>query len=110
MRKKNLKKYIFFILFLFFTNIHQIVYSQSSDDLYEKIDLLSEVLEKIEKEYVEEINQSETIDAGSSHESELIEALVEFSYQRGVLAGTLYGYFVCFIAGCAGYMVFSVLF
>ena len=54
--------------------------------------------------------ESETIDAGSSHESGLIEALVELSYQRGVLAGTLYGYFVCFIAGCAGYMVFSVLF
>ena len=54
--------------------------------------------------------ESETIEDGSSHESELIEALVEFSYQRGVTAGTLYGYCMCFIAGCAGYMVFSVLF
>ena len=54
--------------------------------------------------------ESETIDAGSSHESELVEALVEFSYQRGVTVGTLYGYCLCFIAGCAGYMVFSVLF
>ena len=53
---------------------------------------------------------SEIIDAENAHESELIESLVKFSYQRGVLAGTLYGYLVCFIAGCAGYLVFSVLF
>ena len=35
--------------------------------------------------------ESETIDAGSSHESELIEALQQFSNQRGGTAGTLYG-------------------
>ena len=54
--------------------------------------------------------ESETINPVTSHESELIEALLEFSYQRGVTAGALYGYCLCFIAGCAGYMVFSVLF
>ena len=32
-------------------------------DIYKKIDLFSEVLEKINKEYVEEVNQSDTMDA-----------------------------------------------
>ena len=37
--------------------------AQNEDKLYEKIDLFSEVLEKIEKEYVEEIDQSEAMDS-----------------------------------------------
>ena len=32
-------------------------------NLYKKIDLFSEVLDKINKEYVEEVNQSESMDA-----------------------------------------------
>jgi carboxyl-terminal processing protease len=35
----------------------------ANEDIYKKIDLFSEVLEKINKEYVEEIDNSETIDA-----------------------------------------------
>ena len=35
----------------------------SKNDLYEKIDLFSEVLENIKKEYVDEINQSEVMDS-----------------------------------------------
>ncbi len=50
---------IFFLNFLFFTN-----YSVSSeDDIYKKIDLFGEVLEKINEEYVDEINQSESMDS-----------------------------------------------
>ena len=35
----------------------------SENDIYKKIDLFGEVLEKINKEYVDEINQSESMDA-----------------------------------------------
>jgi len=38
-------------------------YSQNLDKLYEKIDLFSEVLEKINDEYVDEIDQSEVMDS-----------------------------------------------
>ncbi len=37
--------------------------SANEDDIYKKIDLFSEVLEKINKEYVEDINQSDAMDA-----------------------------------------------
>ena len=50
---------IFFINSLFFPN-----YSNSNEnDIYKKIDLFGEVLEKINKEYVDEINQSESMDS-----------------------------------------------
>ena len=55
---------LFYILFIFFTFFNLKVYSStSSEKLYEKIDLFGEVLEKIKKEYVDEINQSESMDA-----------------------------------------------
>ena len=38
-------------------------FSNNEDDIYLKIDLFGEVLETINKEYVDEINQSKTIDA-----------------------------------------------
>ena len=38
-------------------------FSKNEEDVYQKIDLFSEVLDKINKEYVDEVNQSETIDA-----------------------------------------------
>jgi carboxyl-terminal processing protease len=37
--------------------------SASENDIYKKIDLFGEVLEKINKEYVDEINQSESMDS-----------------------------------------------
>ena len=50
---------IFFLNSLFFTN-----YSISNEtDIYKKIDLFGEVLEKINEEYVDEINQSESMDS-----------------------------------------------
>jgi len=49
---------IFFLKFSIFTSINA-----TENDVYKKIDLFGEVLEKINKEYVDEINQSESMDA-----------------------------------------------
>ena len=38
-------------------------FSKNEEDIYQKIDLFSEVLDKINKEYVDEVNQSEVMDA-----------------------------------------------
>ena len=52
----------FFLLFtLIFFNSIFIKYSHS--DIYDKIDTFSEVLDKINKDYVEEINQNDAMDA-----------------------------------------------
>ena len=39
------------------------LYAENIDKLYEKIDLFSEVLEKIEKEYIDEVDQAEAMDS-----------------------------------------------
>ena len=57
MIKKNLK-----ILFLFCIVFTQEVNS-SENDIYKKIDLFGEVLEKINKEYVDEVDQSKSMDS-----------------------------------------------
>ncbi len=57
MIKKNLTK-----LFLLSIFCIEGVYASESD-IYKKIDLFGEVLEKINKEYVDEINQSESMDS-----------------------------------------------
>ena len=44
-------------------NLPSNVYSQNVDKLYEKIDLFSEVLEKIQDEYVDEIDQADAMDS-----------------------------------------------
>ena len=49
---------IFFTQFLFLKQINS-----AEIDIYKKIDLFGEVLEKINKEYVDEINQSESMDS-----------------------------------------------
>ena len=58
--KFNLKNlFIFcFIVFNFLT-----LSSKSEEDIYKKIDLFSEVLNKINKQYVDDVNQSEMMDA-----------------------------------------------
>ncbi len=55
---------IFFIISIFFLkfSIFNLVVADEND-VYKKIDLFGEVLEKINKEYVDEINQSESMDA-----------------------------------------------
>ena len=56
---KNYLLILFFFNILFFTK-----YTVSAEtDIYKKIDLFGEVLEKINEEYVEEINQSESMDS-----------------------------------------------
>ena len=63
MKRKNYVKYILTITIIILLNISNKVYSQNTDKLYEKIDLFSEVLEKIQNEYVEEINQADAMDS-----------------------------------------------
>ncbi len=53
------KVIIFICLFSCLASTHL----YSSNELYEKIDLFGEVLEKIEKDYVDEVNQSEMMDS-----------------------------------------------
>ena len=55
---KNLLKIIFFLLFSI-----EVLHANTNEDFYKKIDLFGEVLEKIEKEYVDKIDQSEMIDS-----------------------------------------------
>ena len=57
---KNLQLYLIIFLsnFLFTHSL-----SSAEIDIYKKIDLFGEVLEKINKEYVDEINQSESMDS-----------------------------------------------
>ena len=56
---RNYLLILFFFNILFFTK-----YTVSAEtDIYKKIDLFGEVLEKINEEYVEEINQSESMDS-----------------------------------------------
>jgi len=63
MKNKILSKInllLFFVFIIFFKNIS---YAQNINELYEKIDLFSEVLEKIDSEYVDEINQAEVMES-----------------------------------------------
>ena len=58
-----MKKFKLFILIFFtFFSFEKMVIS-AEIDIYKKIDLFGEVLEKINKEYVDEINQSEGMDS-----------------------------------------------
>ena len=54
-----MKKVLTLFLFCFaFQHVNS-----AENDIYKKIDLFGEVLEKINKEYVDEINQSESMDS-----------------------------------------------
>tara|TARA_B100000282_G_C31717603_1_gene484270 strand:+ start:10 stop:1146 length:1137 start_codon:yes stop_codon:yes gene_type:complete len=57
MIKKNFLVILLFFLFTFKS------LNSAENDIYKKIDLFGEVIEKINKEYVEEINQSESMDS-----------------------------------------------
>ena len=59
-----MKKYLYLILttVLFFNNVNS-SFADKKEDIYSKVDLFSEVLDKINKEYVDEVNQSEAMDA-----------------------------------------------
>ena len=51
------------LIFFVFTN----PILSNENDIYKKIDLFSEVLDKINKEYVDEVNQSEAMDLSLIH-------------------------------------------
>ena len=55
---KKIFIFLFFFILLNFNNS----YAKNKDEFYKKIDLFTEVLEKIEKEYVDKINQAEIMD------------------------------------------------
>ena len=57
-----MKKKIFSFFFLIFLSYTNVVYSVN-DEIYKKIDLFGEVLDKINKEYVDEVNQNEMMDS-----------------------------------------------
>ena len=57
---KNILLKVIFICFIF---LNVKAYSNTSDELYEKIDLFGEVLEKIKQEYVDEIEQADVMDS-----------------------------------------------
>ena len=59
-----MKKIKIFIIIFFFLIIHnKYIFAENSNELYQKIDLFSEVLEKIKKDYVDDLNQAEVMDA-----------------------------------------------
>ncbi len=56
-------KIIKYYSFIFFSFFYLSSTNSSEVDIYKKIDLFGEVLEKINKEYIDEINQSESMDS-----------------------------------------------
>ena len=59
---KKLNMLVLLVLFNIFIS-NNYLYSKNSNELYEKIDLFSEVLETIKKDYVDEIDQAEVMDS-----------------------------------------------
>ena len=57
-----MKKKIYLLLLIYFLSLSSAA-SQNTDNLYKKIDLFGEVLEKIKEEYVEEVDQAEVMDS-----------------------------------------------
>ncbi len=57
-----MKKIFYFLIFIYLT-IFETSFSKNSDEFYKKIDLFTEVLEKVQNEYVDEIDQSEVMDS-----------------------------------------------
>ena len=58
-----MKKIVIFSLLYFFLNLEYAYSKNKDDEFYKKIDLFSEVLEKIQNEYVEEVDRSEIMDS-----------------------------------------------
>ena len=63
MKKYFYKKNFLIILIVILLNNFNTAYSQNMDKLYQKIDLFSEVLEKIQDEYIDEVDQAEIMDS-----------------------------------------------
>ena len=54
---------IFIIILLLFLFHNRYAFPENSDELYQKIDLFSEVLERIKEDYVDDVDQAEVMDA-----------------------------------------------
>ena len=59
MKKKFKVIFLTVILFIF----SKITFAANDENIYDKIDLFGEVLDKINKEYVDEVNHGEAMDA-----------------------------------------------
>ena len=57
------RSYLFFSTLIFLKFLTLNLVNSAENNIYEKIDLFGEVLEKINKEYVDEINQSDSMDS-----------------------------------------------
>ena len=55
-------KKIFVLILISFLTVSNLFGSTNNEALYKKIDLFAEVLDKIKKEYVDKVDQSELID------------------------------------------------
>ena len=58
-----MKKIILIFLTIITLNLSKIAFAANDESIYDKIDLFGEVLEKINNEYVEEVDQSDAMDA-----------------------------------------------
>jgi len=63
MKIKKLFKFILTFSIIILFNLFGYVYAQNLNKLYEKIDLFSEVLEKIQTDYVEDVDQAKSMDS-----------------------------------------------
>ena len=63
MMKKKYHKYILNVAIIILFSISGLAKAENIDKLYEKIDLFSEVLDKVNNEYVEDIDQVEAMDS-----------------------------------------------
>jgi carboxyl-terminal processing protease len=63
MMKKKYHKYILNVAVIILFSISGLAKAENIDKLYEKIDLFSEVLDKVNNEYVEDIDQVEAMDS-----------------------------------------------
>ena len=63
MKKRRSLKCIMITTIIILLNIFHVANAQNTDKLYKKIDLFSEVLETIQKEYVDEVDQADVMDS-----------------------------------------------
>ena len=57
------KKFILILLIIISLNFSKLTYAANDENIYDKIDLFGEVLDKINKQYVDEVNQGDAMDA-----------------------------------------------
>ena len=76
------KKFIFILLIKISLNFSKLSFAANDENIYDKIDLFGEVLDKINKEYVEDINQGEAMYAD---EMPIISSVYHNRLKKGML-------------------------